>query len=297
MIELLVVIAIISVLIALLLPAVQSAREAARRTQCANNLTQIGLAIASYEATHQVFPPGVIDSKGPVVETLNSYQYNWITQILPHLEQKNVLNHFDFQVGLYAPNNLTVRSVAINGLFCPSQPSGFRPSQGFRSGPSISELSGIPDSATTTYAACYNDVEAPIDANNTGVFFLNSHVRSDEIEDGLSHTIFVGEKRPPGDELGWASGTRATLRNTGTAINQTNLDPSDLIPFLKSLSPDPAFPDPVVPGIEVAPAPAKPAPAARPIPVGGFGSSHNNGANFLFGDGSVFVASLKGGVD
>jgi prepilin-type N-terminal cleavage/methylation domain-containing protein/prepilin-type processing-associated H-X9-DG protein len=292
MIELLVVIAIISVLIALLLPAVQSAREAARRTQCGNNLAQIGIALSSYEATHQVLPPGVVNPSGPIVETPKSYHFNWIAQILPYLEQKNTQNHLDFQVGLYHANNLTTRSVTLSVLLCPSEPRGRNSFQNFAGGSFQNPLSGVPDAAVSTYAACHNDVEAPIDVGNTGVFFLNSHVKSDEIEDGQSHTIFVGEKRPPGDELGWASGTRATLRNTGTELNKTNLDPSDLIPFLRSLYPDPSFPDPETPETPSDPsAPAniaqKKVPAAPPITVGGFGSFHPNGANFLFGDGSV----------
>jgi len=153
-------------------------------------------------------------------------------------------------------------------------------------------LSGIPDAAPTSYAACHHDVEAPIDTGNKGVFYLNSHVRSDEIEDGLSHTLFVGDKRARGDELGWASGTRATLRNTGTPINRTILDPADLTPFQISLSPNPNFPDPNVPQMPADPALAanpdqKPATVAQPITVGGYGSQHSDGANFLLGDGAV----------
>jgi prepilin-type N-terminal cleavage/methylation domain-containing protein/prepilin-type processing-associated H-X9-DG protein len=291
MIELVVVVAIISVLIALLLPAVQSTREAARRAQCSNNLTQLGIAIENYEATNLVLPPGVVDRVGPVVETPTSYQFGWICQILPYFEQKNVYNHLNFSAGVYATPNLTARAVTMNVLLCPSdgRRSGWgNRVQNFGVGPSNATLMNLPDAATTAYAACHNDVEAPIDANNNGVFFLNSHVRLDEIEDGLSHTIFVGEKRSPGDELGWASGSRATLRNTGTPINQTFLDLSDLTPFLTDL----AGGERPTNAIEAVPAPDPVSPPAAPvaqgsIAVGGFSSSHQLGSNFLFGDGSV----------
>ena len=288
MIEVLVVVAIIAVLISLLLPAVQSAREAARRTQCANNLLQLGIALGNYEATHLVLPPGVVNPTGPIVETPAGYQFSWITQILPFFEQRNVYQHLDFNAGIYQVNNLTVRSVSMNTLLCPSTPFGRNSFANFGSGSLGPSLSNIPPPAMTSYAACHNDIEAPIDSKNNGVFFLNSHVRLDEIEDGLAHTIFLGEKRPGGDELGWASGTRATLRNTGTPINQTSLDPTDLGPFMSVDTEGGPPPDPDAPGMSSGPATAPAAPKAPiPIPVGGFGSYHSNGSNFVFGDGSV----------
>jgi prepilin-type N-terminal cleavage/methylation domain-containing protein/prepilin-type processing-associated H-X9-DG protein len=291
MIELVVVVAIISVLIALLLPAVQSAREAARRIQCANNLIQLGIAIENYEATNQVLPPGVVDRTGPVIETPTAYQFGWIARILPYLEQKNVYNRLDFRSGVYTANNLTARGVSLNVLLCPSDGRRSRTNSGFQNvgigGAGFPGMS-LPDPATTAYAACHNDTEAPIDAKNTGVFFLNSRIRSGDIEDGLSHTIFVGEKRTPGDELGWASGTRATLRNTGTPINQTSLDPADLSAFMEAIDGliRPANDDQIAnkpPADSTLPV----AVAPSPVSVGGFGGYHPSGTNFLFGDGSV----------
>ncbi len=95
MIELATVVAIIAVLIALLLPAVQSAREQARRTQCINNLIQIGVALWNYESTHEVLPPGVVNPTGPVDDRATGYHFGWITQILPYLEQRNLDHHLN----------------------------------------------------------------------------------------------------------------------------------------------------------------------------------------------------------
>src|SRR5439155_19916447 len=78
-------------------------------------------------------------------------------------------------------------------------------------------------SGQMNYAGCHHAVEAPIDADNHGVLYLNSRVAYDDITDGPAYTIMVGEVRN-GPSLGWASGTRATLRNTGTRINE--LDPT-----------------------------------------------------------------------
>ncbi len=262
LIELLVVIAIIGVLIALLLPAVQAAREAARRSQCVNNLMQLGIALHNYESAHEVLPPGVVNPAGPIVAKPVGYQFGWTAQVLPYIEGRNVYDHLNFEFGAYAPANATSRAVVLGVLLCPSdvgptQASGAS-SLGVDYGPSEDgeEIPNSPDGTPgpapptggqSSYAACYHDVEAPIAAENAGVFFLNSAVASDDIKDGLSRTIFVGEKSRTGD-LGWISGTRATLRNTGSRIN-----------------------DPPIPL----------------APVGGFGSLHPGGANIAFGDGSV----------
>ena len=89
LVELLVVIAIIGILVALLLPAVQAAREAARRTQCTNNLKQLGLAVHNYENTNKELPPGGLTPTG------GSYGHSWWVRILPYIEQGNVYDKFD----------------------------------------------------------------------------------------------------------------------------------------------------------------------------------------------------------
>jgi len=255
LIELLVVIAIIAVLIALLLPAVQAAREAARRAQCVNNLMQIGIALKNYENAFESLPSGVVNPTGPIVNSPSGYHFGWIAQVLPYLDQKTVSHHLNFHVGVYDPDNSTVRTV----------------------GQASTPADDMP--ALTNYAACYHDSEAPIDTKNNGVFYLNSRTRYEDLEDGSSQTIFVGEKLTDGAEFGWASGTRATLRNTATGINVTR--PSGT--WSPATNP---------PGLNQNPpaSPTNPATAApaQAIPlVGGFNSRHPGGSNFAFGDGSV----------
>ena len=205
LIELLVVIAIISVLIALLLPAVQAAREAARRAQCLNNMMQLGIAIQNYESSHEMLPPGVVNLTGPILDQPKGYHFGWLVQILPYCEQRNVYNHFNFKFGLYETQNFTTRTTLVRGFLCPSDPGANR-------GPT-----GV---AMTNYAGSHNDVEAPIAASNNGVLFLNSAIRFEDITDGTSQTIFLGEKSNDGLGEGWASGTRASLRNSGSGINR-----------------------------------------------------------------------------
>ena len=120
LIELLVVIAIIAVLVALLLPAVQQAREAARRTQCKNNLKQLGLALQNYHGSRNVFPPGYIslfdnagNDTGP--------GWGWAAMILPEIEQVTLQNAINFSQPIEAATNATPRTVLLATLVCPSE--------------------------------------------------------------------------------------------------------------------------------------------------------------------------------
>jgi prepilin-type N-terminal cleavage/methylation domain-containing protein/prepilin-type processing-associated H-X9-DG protein len=259
LIELLVVIAIIAVLIALLLPAVQSAREAARRAQCCNNLMQLGIAILNYESSHERLPPGVVNNTGPVLDVPKGYHFGWLTQILPYCDQKNTYNHFNFNIGLYETPNFTTRTVVSRSFLCPSDP-----------GPSR----GPTSVAMTSYVGIHHDAEAPIASSNHGVFFLNSAIRYEDITDGSSQTIFVSEKLNDGLDQGWASGTRASLRNAGWAVNSSKNQslPSAVVAGTGGDDGGSENPD-VAPG--------------TPSFVGGTSSRHPGGANFTFGDGSV----------
>lgn len=96
MLELLIVIAIIAILIALLLPAVQQARENARRVQCQNNLVQLGVALQHYNQTFSVLPPGCVNETGPILAEGEGYRIGWIAQILPQLGQDGIWSHINF---------------------------------------------------------------------------------------------------------------------------------------------------------------------------------------------------------
>lgn len=260
LIELLVVIAIIAILIALLLPAVQQAREAARRSSCKNNLVQLNIALQNYEMAHNVFPSGTINLTGPIRNEAKGYHVNWILEILPYLDERTAFNKFDFNKSVYDPVNKQIADYRISTLQCPSNPN-----QGH------------------SYAGMHHDIEAPIDVDNNGVLFLNSSVRYDDIPDGSSKTIFLGEITQ-GNELGWVSGTRSTLRNAGTEPNATysNLFPGQTAFEQRFDSDD------TTPGAEKQ---EKDSDTSNSDPkilhVGGFSSFHTGGAHFGFGDGSV----------
>jgi len=175
LIELLAVIAIIGVLIALLLPAVQAAREAARRLQCSSHLTQLGLAARQYEQAHGVLPMGTTNATGPIRNVPIGDHIGWIPRILPYMEQVPLYERIDFSKGVYDPANQPVwasRKPPI--LSCPS-------------------CGGAYGSIHPSYMACSGGEETPIDTDNRGVFFLNSRLRSRDIPDGTSNTIWIGE--------------------------------------------------------------------------------------------------------
>ncbi|MDM4019085.1 DUF1559 domain-containing protein [Roseiconus lacunae] len=248
LVELLVVIAIIGILIGLLLPAVQAAREAARRMSCSNNLAQIALSIHHYEFAMDHFPDGVTDD-GPIRNEINGGKHiGWMTRILPYIEQQVAFQKLDFDKSVYDPANAEVRSYDVPPYTCPSNPHVF--------GRDLS-----PRVATSTYAGCYHDIEAPIADDNHGVFYLNSSTRFSEITDGTTSTIMAGETLGDKDAFGWVSGTRATLRNTDQFSDvgmQTFLD--------RELSVN---------------------------EVGGFESYHPGGANFALADGAVVFLSNR----
>ena len=165
----------------------------------------------------------------------------------------------DDRLGVYAPSNGGLRTTRLRTLLCPSDPGPLTRNDG---------------TAENNYAGCHHDVEAPIDADNHGVLFLNSQIRYENIEDGLSATLMIGEKLRNGFDLGWASGTRASLRNTGSPINS-----GDLLYAKTRIN---SWGD----GTKILDSGKLPDPT-NPFLVGGFGSRHSRGANFAFCDGSV----------
>lgn len=202
LVELLVVIAIIGILIAMLLPAVQAVREAARRTQCANNVKQQSLAMLNYESAHQKLPPGV---------SFPSHAM-WSAFTLPYAESNSLYQTIDFEAGfsdVSAANqsNLQILSVNIHYMFCPSSNV---PEKQFDS------LIGI-DRSPSCYIACSSGLlnreagEFPwagMDANekfpaSDGVFYANSQTTFAGISDGTSSTVLLGETLPDQDIRGF----------------------------------------------------------------------------------------------
>ena len=164
-------------------------------------MRQVIVGLHHYEFANEHFPSGVVNDKGPVRNLPEGNHMSWIAYLLPELDEPAQYRQIDFSVGAYHRRNNAMRQMTIGLLICPSY--------------------GGPDAPVSCYAGVHHHVEAPIDADNRGMLFLNSHITFDEIPDGSAYTLVVGEKIPRSTtDLGWMSGTCATLRNTGTPINQ-----------------------------------------------------------------------------
>jgi prepilin-type N-terminal cleavage/methylation domain-containing protein/prepilin-type processing-associated H-X9-DG protein len=251
LVELLVVIAIMGMLIAMILPVLMSTHEMSRRMQCRNNLTQIALALEDYHAYFHTFPPGTTALSGPVQSLPDDLHHSWLVRLLPQLDKPNLYEAIDFGETVYSKANASARAVPVSEFLCPSDDA---------------DLFRIPPSS---YAGSHHHVESPIDKDNTGVLFLNIAIGADQLVDGRAQTIAAGEKIwQPGD-LGWTSGTKATLRNTGHPLR----DPP----------PNPNLPKEAMPQ------------APERTFVGGFRSRHPGRVNFLFADG--VVQSLENEID
>lgn len=220
LVELLVVIAIIGILIAMLLPAVQAAREAARRMQCSNNVKQLALGVLNYESTNQVFPPG--GSYG-IPGTSTSYGASWMVHIFPFCELGSVYDRMDVagygSNGCYAPGNPTNRAALENQVFnclrCPSSPlpvngvglpteyqvggaPGYGNNQPYQ-GPNYTGISGggLPPSDGGTYPQTRPKGSSGVSAGYIGEGGILTRAKTldvGSVTDGLSHTIVIGEQ-------------------------------------------------------------------------------------------------------
>jgi len=272
LVELLVVIAIIGVLVALLLPAVQAAREAARRMECASNLKQIALAVNGYEGAYKVFPPGRVGYDGSASPGVHKVGTSGLVMILPYLEQQAVYDRFDFTDGpwsysddWYEGTNGDAIAQRPKVYVCPSDDS-----EPFSLDTVVGgtyEIDG--KAATGSYALVEGTHGAGVkgtlyDAikyDNTGVFYYIETMKVSDVTDGLNHTMLVGEvveAHTLNSSNIWSRGLREmdTLRSTSNPLNTW---PGEGVVITRY-------------GLRV---------------NGAFASRHPGGANFAFGDGHV----------
>ncbi|CAN5874076.1 DUF1559 domain-containing protein [soil metagenome] len=303
LIELLVVIAIIGVLIALLLPAVQAAREAARRTQCTNNMKQLGLAMANYESTHSSLPPGRIWRQGSFpgcgTQIFGGCQNTpWFVLMLPQFEQQALYDAYNFHLGAEGPRNnplgffanSTVAATKLSSFQCPSDgEEKFQITPAYAGG----ALSG-PIFSKGNYAVSWGNTQwAQTSPPGSTIEYLPSafghqRVRLSDIRDGLSNTVFMSEvlqgaihdvrglvwSTLPG---GGSFNTRFTpnqfrdfynLENDGDRLNQVIFCVSDPVQKLPCSA-------------------ANNGRGSDSHAFAGAKSRHPGGVNSLFGDGSV----------
>lgn len=256
LIELLVVIAIIGVLVALLLPAVQAAREAARRMECSNNLRQLGVAMHNYHDSMRSFPPGfmAVNHLGEV-----SGGWGWVVFIMPYLEQsplRDKLSPTTYKLSQIVedPVLLAMLQTQISVLRCPSTIVG-----------KLREFHGGGQMvATGNYTCCrgFYDLKGTmhLKRENNGMFYARSALGFADIMDGTSNTIAIGERTVfnanAADPLKWPSWCGPGGLGIGSTVSSSVAHPLN-----------------------------------HPTIIHGFSSQHPNGAGFCFADGSVHFIS------
>jgi prepilin-type N-terminal cleavage/methylation domain-containing protein len=265
LVELLVVIAIIGVLVALLLPAVQAAREAARTTQCKNNLRQIGIGLHNHHNTHNVLPSGW-SANAPE----GTPGWGWATELLPQLEQGNLhAGGLHRQLPIADASNQLGRETVVPGYVCPSDPSpklfllggGAAEEEQEEEGHfhdhehSVDEGTPLFKIAKSNYVGMFGPTEIEDSPSaGQGVFFHNSQISFAHVRDGLSNTLMAGERGSRYGHSLWAGvvpgASEAMARIVGVADH---------------------------------------APNHRDHHFDDFGSAHPSGAHFVLGDGSVRV--------
>jgi prepilin-type N-terminal cleavage/methylation domain-containing protein len=264
LIELLVVIAIIAVLVGLLLPAVQKVREAANRTTCINNLKQIGLAMHNHHDARGRFPVGYYDPT-PWPQLDNGPGWGWGAYLLPYLEQDNVYRQLNFNLDVGDPANAAAAGQFLKIFFCPSdeQITTFTVTDGGSKSWTLAQGS---------YVACNgNDgVDDFTTPPHTGAFLRAvKGFRTADIADGLSNTLFVGDRTVKLSYSTWIGGP------TG-ALNPFLQDPGNFGAEVTLLMCHAGPTGPNTPGVFDADSTSSP---------------HRVGVPFLFGDGSVHFLS------
>ncbi len=208
LVELLVVIAIIGILVALLLPAVQLVREAARRTTCANNLRQIGIALNSYHSSHGKFPIGAVEWRPG--NDMSKRQLAWSAFLLPQLEQNNVYERLDLNLAFDHPFNADAAKTILPVFICPSSLRGAETVNG--RGPS-------------DYGGIFGERISGPNNPPKGCMLLDVAVKIRDIRDGTSNTLVVAEdSRSP--DAQWISGRN--IFDQAFAINQAPVFENDI---------------------------------------------------------------------
>jgi prepilin-type N-terminal cleavage/methylation domain-containing protein/prepilin-type processing-associated H-X9-DG protein len=214
LVELLVVITIIGILIALLLPAVQAAREAAWRMSCSSNFRQMGLALHNYHSVKGCFPPGCFDHTRPGWSTAPRY-WSWGVYLLPYIEQQALYDMYNFNspYDYYwdtapAANNKRATRTFVAAFTCASDPQGVASANAAATYPAITDMAGVSDTdlAWPLVAPVYG-LLFPRQVN--GIFGANGCCRTDDVKDGLSNTLMVGEITGAG--VPWTSPSGGTM--------------------------------------------------------------------------------------
>jgi prepilin-type N-terminal cleavage/methylation domain-containing protein/prepilin-type processing-associated H-X9-DG protein len=286
LIELLVAIAIIAVLIALMMPAVQSAREAARRIHCTNNLKQLGIALHNYHDTVRSFPPGYLSVRDPITFDNDGPGWGWAARSLNQMEQAPVFNSINFVLGIELPANQTARLTVLASFLCPSD--AWRQNiftivdsttTGTSTGAPICDVApsnyvgsfGTGDPSSLYPSLINDDNRPPGRDNGDGLFFRNRSANIAQILDGTSQTFAVGERSQNLSRASWTGAVTNAAVPLVALQGEEGLDPEGGGALTLSHTGEGHGPN----------SPSGLAHADQ------YWSLHAGGANFLFADGSV----------
>jgi prepilin-type N-terminal cleavage/methylation domain-containing protein len=233
LVELLVVIAIVGMLVALLLPAIQSAREAARRTQCANNLHQLGVAMLSFEDAHRYFPAAYVATPGGVMGPADAETgdagpgWTCLMQILPYMEGANQRAAFDLNAPCWAPDNAKPALQVISTYKCPSV-SELSDHYTVRNeaGEALAVFSRSHYVANAGQEAVWELPVENLTSFANGPFFRNSRIRQRDVADGTTHTVFFGEKSPINSDATWVGIVPGSVTSPTVNFPQSHAEPA-----------------------------------------------------------------------